>query len=92
MTRRFCLTLKLKTTPALVVNAVVTANKSARTLPGACDSGIEEMQIYIRGTRMFMIMHVNETFPWKPSCETSSRPYPTLSLEKSGCPWNALST
>ena len=25
-------------------------------------AGIEEMQIYIRGTRMFMIMDVNESF------------------------------
>ena len=62
MTRRFWLTLNLKTTPPSSLNTVVTTNKSGRTLPRVCDSGIEEMQIYLRGTRMFMIMDVNESF------------------------------
>jgi hypothetical protein len=70
MTRRFCLTLNLKTTSPSSLNTVVTTNKSGRTLPRARDSGIEEMQIYLLGTRMFIIMDVKrERFLGSPHVE-----------------------
>ena len=91
MTRRFCLTLNLKTTPPSSLNTVVTTNKSGRTLPRACDSGIEEMQIYLLGTRMFMIMDVNESFSLEALMWNIQQAMPDAQPGESGCPWNAVS-
>lgn len=63
MTRRFCLTLDLKDDPKLIAeykryheSVWPEITRSIR------DSGIEHMEIYVLGTRMFMIMEVNERF------------------------------
>jgi L-rhamnose mutarotase len=68
MTKRYCLTLDLKNDPKLIADykqyhaagkAWPEITKSIR------DSGIEDMQIYLLGTRMFMIMDVNDHFSFE---------------------------
>ena len=65
MTKRYCLTLDLKNDPKLIAEykqfhapgkAWPEITKSIR------DSGIENMEIYLLGTRMFMIIEANEKF------------------------------
>lgn len=66
MKRRFCWTLNLKDDPALIAEYKRYHEKIwpeiARSIK---DSGIDEMEIYLLGTRMFMIMEVNETFSFE---------------------------
>lgn len=70
MSRRYCLTLDLKNDPTLIdaykrhhQNIWPEITKSIR------DSGIEDMEIYLLGTRMFMIMEVNEKFSFATKAE-----------------------
>jgi L-rhamnose mutarotase len=63
MTRRFCLTLDLKDDPELIAeyrqqhkNVWPEITESLRK------SGVRAMEIYLLGTRMFMIMDVDESF------------------------------
>jgi L-rhamnose mutarotase len=63
MTRRYCLTLDLKNDPKLIAeykryheNVWPEITESIR------ESGIVDMEIYLLGTRMFMVMEVNESF------------------------------
>jgi L-rhamnose mutarotase len=65
---RYCLTLDLKDDPRLIAEykqyhapgkAWPEITKSIR------DSGIEDMEIYLLGTRMFIIMDVNEPFSFE---------------------------
>ena len=74
-TRRYCLTLDLKDDPALIAEyrkhhdeIWPEINKSIK------DSGIDVMEIYLLGTRMFMIMEVNERFSFeaKAAADTSN--------------------
>ena len=63
MSRRFCLTLDLKNDPALIAEYRRCHEKIWPEITASIrDSGIENMQIYLRGTRMFMIMDVNDKF------------------------------
>ena len=68
MNKRYCLTLDLKNDPQLIAeykqyhapgNAWPEITKSIR------DAGILDMEIYLLGTRMFMIMEVNERFSFE---------------------------
>jgi L-rhamnose mutarotase len=68
MTKRYCLTLDLKNDAKLIAQykehhaqgrAWPEITKSIR------DSGIENMEIYLLGTRMFMIMEVNQYFSFE---------------------------
>ena len=66
MKRRFCLTLDLKDDPELIAEY----KRYHETIwPEIADSirgsGIEDMEIYLLGTRMFMIMEVNESFSFE---------------------------
>lgn len=63
MSRRHCLTLDLKDDPNLITaykryheHVWPEITRSIR------DAGIEDMQIYLLGTRLFMIMDVNDSF------------------------------
>jgi L-rhamnose mutarotase len=63
MIRRFCLTLDLKDDPKLIAEYKryhetiwPEITRSIR------ESGIEDMEIYLLGTRLFMVMEVNERF------------------------------
>ena len=66
MNRRYCLTLDLKNDPKLVAEykrfhetVWPEIQESIR------DSGVEDMEIYLLGTRMFMIMEVDESFSFE---------------------------
>ncbi len=63
MNRRFCLTLDLKNDPQLIAEY---RRYHERIWPEITESmrnsGVEDMEIYLLGTRMFMIMEVNEKF------------------------------
>ena len=66
MNRRFCLTLDLKNDPALIAEYKRYHQKIWPEITQSIkDSGIEDMEIYLQGTRMFMIMEVNEGFSFE---------------------------
>jgi L-rhamnose mutarotase len=66
MNRRFCLTLDLKDDPVLVAEYKRYHQKIWPEITQSIkDSGIEDMEIYLLGTRMFMIMEVNEGFSFE---------------------------
>jgi L-rhamnose mutarotase len=66
MTRRFCLTLDRKNDPALIAEYRLCHEKIWPEITQSIrDAGIEDMQIYLRGTRMFMIMDVNDSFSFE---------------------------
>src|ERR1700722_2215076 len=66
MKRRFCLTLDLKNDPKLIAEYRRHHEKIWPEITRSIrDSGIEDMEIYLRGTRMFMIMEVNEDFSFE---------------------------
>ena len=63
MSRRFCLTLDLKDDPELVAEYRRYHEKIWPEITQSIkDSGIEDLEIYLLGTRMFMILEVNESF------------------------------
>lgn len=66
LNRRYCLTLDLKDDPQLIT---VYKKYHERIWPEVAasikDSGIENMEIYLLGTRMFMVMEVNEGFSFE---------------------------
>jgi len=68
--KRYCLTLDLKNDPSLIAeyrehhqNVWPEITQSIR------DAGIEDMEIYLLGTRLFMIMEVNESFSFAAKAE-----------------------
>ena len=66
MNRRFCLTLDLKDNPALIAEYKRYHQKIWPEISQSIkESGIEDMEIYLLGTRMFMIMEVNESFSFE---------------------------
>lgn len=63
MHRRFCLTLDLKDDPNLIAEYKRHHEQIWPDIVQSIkDSGIEDMEIYLLGTRMFMIMEVNDRF------------------------------
>jgi len=66
MNRRFCFTLDLKDEPVLIAEY---KKYHENIWPEISDSirsaGIEDMEIYLLGTRMFMIMEVNDSFSFE---------------------------
>jgi L-rhamnose mutarotase len=61
--RRYCLTLDLKDDPELIAEyRRYHEHIWPEISKSIADSGVEDMEIYLLGTRMFMIMEVNETF------------------------------
>jgi L-rhamnose mutarotase len=68
MTKRYCLTLDLKDDPKLIAEykKYHAQGKSWPEITKSIrDSGIEDMEIYLRGARMFMIMEVSERFSFE---------------------------
>jgi L-rhamnose mutarotase len=66
MTRRFCLTLDLKNDPALIAEYKRHHEKVwPEIIQSIRDSGILDMEIYLLGTRMFMIIEVDESFSFE---------------------------
>jgi L-rhamnose mutarotase len=61
--KRYCLTLDLKDDPALIAEYRRHHRKIWPEITNSIkDAGILDMEIYLLGTRMFMIMEVDETF------------------------------
>ncbi len=66
MKRRYCLTLDLKDDPVLIAAYRRYHEKIWPEITRSIkDSGIEDMEIYLLGTRMFMVMKVNESFSFE---------------------------
>ena len=66
MNRRFCLTLDLKDDPALIAEYRRYHEKIWPEITESIkNSGIVDMEIYLLGTRMFMIMEVSESFSFE---------------------------
>ncbi len=66
MNRRFCLTLDLKDDPKLIAEYRRYHEKIWPEITRSIkDSGIEALEIYLFGARMFMIMEVNEHFSFE---------------------------
>jgi L-rhamnose mutarotase len=70
MIRRYGFTLDLKNDPALIAEYKRYHEKIWPEITASMkDAGIEDMEIYLLGSRMFMIMEVNQGF----SLEKKSR-------------------
>jgi L-rhamnose mutarotase len=66
MNRRFCLTLDLKDDPKLIAEYRRYHEKIWPEITRSIkNSGIEALEIYLFGTRMFMIMEVNQHFSFE---------------------------
>jgi L-rhamnose mutarotase len=63
MNKRYCLTLDLKDDPALIAEYRRHHQKVWPEITSSIkDAGILDMEIYLLGTRMFMVMEVDERF------------------------------
>ena|SRR5271157_1335519 len=63
MSKRYCLTLDLKDDPRLIAEYKKHHERVWPEITKSIkDSGIEDMEIYLLGTRMFMIMEVSDRF------------------------------
>lgn len=66
MSRRYCLTLDLKDDPELIAEYTkYHENVWPEVIQSIRASGIMDMEIYLLGKRMFMIMEVNEKFTFE---------------------------
>jgi L-rhamnose mutarotase len=66
MSRPFCFALDLKNDPALIAEYRKYHEKILPEITQSfMDSGIEDLEIYLLGTRMFMIMEVNQSFSFE---------------------------
>jgi L-rhamnose mutarotase len=66
MNRRYCLTLDLKNDPNLIAEYKRYHERIWPEISQSIkDSGIQDMEIYLLGTRMFMIMEVTEGFSFE---------------------------
>ena len=71
MKRRFCLSLDLKDDPKLIAEYKRYHEKIWPEITRSIkNSGIDDMEIYLLGTRMFMIMEVNESFSFEAKTKT----------------------
>ena len=74
MSRRFCFALDLKDDPALIAEYrkyhETIWPEITRSLK---NSGIEDLEIYLIGTRMFMIMEVNQNFSFEKKAEADAQ-------------------
>ena len=66
MSKRHSLALQLKNNPDLIRQYEAHHKKVwPEIIASIKDSGIEQMEIYIPGTRLFMIMEVNDDFSFE---------------------------
>ena len=66
MNRRYCLTLDLKDDPQLIAEYKRYHEKIWPEITRSIkEAGIEDMEIYLHGTRMFMVMEVSERFSFE---------------------------
>ena len=70
MTRRYCLTLDLKDDPNLIAEYKKHHEKIWPEITDSIKrSGIEDLEIYLLGARLFMIMEVNDRFSFAAKAE-----------------------
>lgn len=70
MSRRFCLTLDLKNDPKLIEGYKrYHRDVWPEIVKSIRDSGILDMEIYLQGTRMFMIIEADENFSFESKAE-----------------------
>jgi L-rhamnose mutarotase len=63
MSRRYCLTLDLKDDPQLIAEYKKHHKRIWPEITASLkESGIEDAEIYLLGTRLFMILEVNDGF------------------------------
>jgi len=73
MNRRFCLTLDLKDDPKLIEEYKRYHQQVwPEIVESIKDSGIEDMEIYLLGTRLFMIMEVGEGYSFEEKAKADS--------------------
>lgn len=73
MTKRYCFTLDLKDDWQLIAEYRRYHQKIWSEITKSIrDSGIEDMEIYLLGTRMFMIMEVNDKFSFVAKAEADA--------------------
>jgi L-rhamnose mutarotase len=71
MTRRYCLTLDLKDDPRLIAEYKHYHEKIWPEITESLkSSGIEDAEIYLLGTRLFMILEVGEKFSFEAKAKT----------------------
>jgi len=74
MTRRHCLTLDLKDDPKLIAEYQRYHEKVWPEITQSIkDAGIHGLEIYLRGTRMFMILEVDESFSFERKAEADRK-------------------
>ena len=73
MNRRYCLTLDLKNDPKLIAEYKRHHEKIWPEITQSIrESGIEDLEIYLLGTRMFMIMEVTARFSFETKAKSDS--------------------
>ena len=66
MNKRYCFTLDLKDDPALIAEYRRHHQKIWPEITSSIkDAGIVDMEIYLLGTRLFMVMEVHEQFSFE---------------------------
>lgn len=66
MSRRYCLTLDLHDDPELIAEYKRQHEKIWPEITQSIkDSGIEDLEIYLLGTRMFMVIEANDQFSFE---------------------------
>jgi L-rhamnose mutarotase len=71
MTRRYCLTLDLKGDSQLIAEYKRYHEKIWPEITKSIkDAGILDLEIYLHGTRMFMILEVDETFSFEKKAQS----------------------
>jgi len=66
MTKRYCLTLDLKDDPKLIAEYKRSHEKIWPEITKSIkDAGVVDLEIYLLGTRMFMVMEVSERFSFE---------------------------
>jgi len=74
MTRRHCLTLDLKDDPKLIAEYKRYHEAIWPEITQSIkDAGIHGLEIYLRGTRMFMILEVDENFSFEGKSEADRK-------------------
>ncbi len=74
MIRRHCLTLDLKDDPKLIAEYKRYHEKIWPEITQSIkDAGIHGLEIYLRGTRMFMILEVDESFSFERKAEADRK-------------------
>jgi L-rhamnose mutarotase len=74
MNRRYCLTLDLKDDAALIAEYKRYHEKIWPEITKSIrEAGVENLEIYLLGTRMMMILEVNESFSFEKKAESDRR-------------------